>query len=96
MSACLTLCRAYHLWRAELATPRMAAHGRTGAEEQIGVDQLNKWFWEVSETPIGSVVLFVGVFLTRIAIDQWSRKRETKRKPKRKGNAHSGSHHKHA
>lgn len=46
------------------------------------MDQLNKWFVEVSESPIGSIVLFALVFVTRISLSEWARKREKRKKHK--------------
>jgi len=48
------------------------------------VDQLNKWFQSVADSPAGSIILFVCVFLTRVVLDRIDRKRESKRKKKKK------------
>lgn len=48
------------------------------------VDGLSKWFLDQADTPAGSILLFVLVFLTRISIDQYSRKRTAKKHRKRK------------
>lgn len=48
------------------------------------MDWLDKWFTDATETPAGSILLFLLVFMTRIALDQWSRKREAKKARKKR------------
>jgi len=54
--------------------------GRRGVE----VDWLNRWFDEQTSTPMGSVLLFLLVFLARVGIDEWSRRRATRKAKPRK------------
>lgn len=52
------------------------------------VDALDKWFLEQTSSPVGSLLLFVLVFLARVSLDRWGRRdRPTKKKP-RKGTSH--------
>lgn len=51
------------------------------------MEAINRWFQEWSKTETGSIVLFVLVFITRVAIDRWQRNQERKRSKHRKGRA---------
>lgn len=63
--------------------------GRTEAIPPWGnMDALNKWFQQYTETPAGSLLLFLLVFVTRLALDRWQTRRELRRHHKRKGGAH--------
>lgn len=42
------------------------------------MDDLNLWFDRFVSTPIGSILLFLAVFLSRIVLDRWQRKQERK------------------
>jgi hypothetical protein len=48
------------------------------------VDALDQWFLEQTSTPVGSILLFILIFLMRVGIDQWWSRRATKKAPKRK------------
>lgn len=48
------------------------------------MDWLNKWFVETSESTAGSILLFILVFLSRVAIDQWTQRRAAKRQRRKK------------
>lgn len=39
------------------------------------MDAINRWFEEQSSTPVGSILLFMLVLLSRLALDQWTRRR---------------------
>lgn len=72
------------LLRAQLDVPTLAVQL---ADELLGgvvVDSLNKWFLEVSESPAGSILLFLLIFLSRLSIDAWTRKRQRDRAEKKK------------
>lgn len=43
------------------------------------VDTLETWFLEQAQTPTGSILLFLLVFLTRIALDHHHRTRAAKK-----------------
>lgn len=49
-----------------------------------GVESLEKWFLDQAQTPAGSLLLFVLIFVTRVSIDQYTAKRAAKRHHKRK------------
>lgn len=53
------------------------------------MDALNKWFTDMTDSPAGSILLFILVFLARVSIDRWDRRRQAKRKrpPKAGANA---------
>lgn len=57
----------------------LASASKAQLAAEIAVDQLNKWFLEVSESPVGSIVLFALVFITRISLSEWARRRETRK-----------------
>lgn len=57
------------------------------AERGVNVEELNRWFDEYTSTPVGSLVLFALVFLARVSLDRWDRRRKAKKAPKRKGKA---------
>lgn len=40
------------------------------------MDELNAWFNRETSTPIGSVLMFLAVFLFRIAATRWLQRRE--------------------
>ena len=48
------------------------------------MEAFNKWFTDMTSTPAGSVLLFILVFVSRLAIDRWDRKRSAKRSNPRK------------
>jgi hypothetical protein len=47
------------------------------------VDWLTNWFEQQTSTPTGSILLFILVFVTRLAIDQYQRSRAAKKHAKR-------------
>lgn len=46
------------------------------------VDIIDKWIAEQIATPAGSIVFFVLVFLLRVSLDRWDRRRRSRAKPK--------------
>jgi len=48
------------------------------------MDVLNRWFDEQASTPVGSLALFLLVFLVRCGIDEAQRRRARRRSPHRK------------
>lgn len=79
--------------RAAYATLIALRPGRCygGGDDRRGaaqVQDLNRWFEQVANTPAGSAILFLLVFLSRLAIDRWDRKRQAKSPKKKKGTAH--------
>jgi hypothetical protein len=66
--------------------PRRPAHtgpGELDARLEDRVDWLSKWFDDQTSTPTGSILLFLLVFLVRITLDTWARKRENERKTRK-------------
>lgn len=57
---------------------------QAGSSEGQGLDELERWFTEQAATPVGSILLFTLVFLTRVAMDHWTTKRREKKARKRK------------
>jgi hypothetical protein len=51
------------------------------------MEALNRWLEEQTRTPVGSVLVFVAVFLVRIAADRWHWRRAGKKQHRRKGAA---------
>lgn len=58
---------------------------REGPPSKGSMDKLNDWFNEQSQTPAGSLLVFLLVFLVRISLDRWLTQRERRKKARRKG-----------
>jgi hypothetical protein len=53
----------------------LATAAPTPRAERRSVDALNSWFDQFSNTPSGAILMFLAVFLMRVALDSKSRKR---------------------
>lgn len=53
------------------------------------MDELDKWFQETSRSTVGQILLFILIYLSRLALDQWTRKRQAKHQTRKKAK-HSG------
>lgn len=76
-------------WR-YLAADRPAPYHRlVGGDRRLGgdVDAINQWFNEQSQTPVGSLLLFLLVFLARVGIDEASRRRAKHREHRKRAEA---------
>lgn len=54
------------------------------------MEALNRWFQEQTSTPVGSILMFLLVFLFRLALDHETRKRAARKKPKTTKRAANG------
>jgi hypothetical protein len=51
----------------------------TDADGEVGrVDPLNRWYEEFVATPLGAILLFALIFITRLALDEYARRRARK------------------
>lgn len=66
--------------------PAGATHAPT---EGIPLDEIGQWFDRATETPLGAVLVFALIYLSRLAIDEWQRSR-VKPKPKSRKEKRNG------
>lgn len=82
-NALWTFTRARRSW-GDLRLRGLVARCRLAVSKTSGwmvgsVDKINEWFADQTSTPAGSLLLFLLVFLARVGLDVYSRKRESKR-----------------
>lgn len=53
------------------------------------MDDLGRLFDEATSTPLGAVLVFTLIYLSRLAIDEWRRERDRPKHAKRKEKHHA-------
>jgi len=55
-----------------------------GGPGECAVDYWDKWLSDYIATPFGGLLVFILLYLSRVLIDRWDRKAESRQKKKRK------------
>ncbi len=68
------------------APPVRMPTGATNAPKEVStVDDIGQWFDRATATPLGAVIVFLLIYLSRIALDEWRRVQVKPKHGKRKG-----------
>lgn len=74
----------FPLLRAQLVAPILAAQLHDSHREGTTTDDLSLWLAERANTPTDAVLIFALVFLTRVMLDRWDRRRRSRDRPPKK------------
>lgn len=53
------------------------------------MEELDRWYDQITASPVGALLLMVLVWVSRLAFDQWDRERRARKQPKRKEKKHA-------
>lgn len=67
----------------------MGPKPRSSGPQGGGVEELDKAISDLTATPGGALLVFLAVFLARVYLDRWDRRRSAKKKKKKEA-AHNG------
>lgn len=74
----------FHPMQPFLASARVAICELGGSVGGSRMDPLDRWLQQYTQTPVGSLALFLALFLARLIAEQWYLQRKARRLHKRK------------